>query len=155
MPINRSQMLKILKSIDEPKLVHESDDAKDSGLRVFTSEGGYYSETDEYLIDGPFEMSDEDYQEALAIADEDEDSENFWDPPEEHVQMVEAGCELGVQYYRYQTSDEDDNPTFSEDFDELEQLLIDDIIRDVECQLWEEMSDSELEEWYLWLGYSE
>jgi hypothetical protein len=155
MPINRSQLLTVLKSIGEPKLVQESDDAKDSGLRVFTSEGGYYSETDDYLIDGPFEMSEEDYQEALRVADEDEDSETYWDPPEEHTQMVEAGCEPGVQYYRYQTPDEDDNPTFNEDIDELKQLLIDDIIRDVDCQVWEEMTDSELEEWYSWLGYPE
>jgi len=155
MPINRSQMLKVLKAINEPKLIHEEDYAKDRGLRVFTSEGGYSCETDEYLIDGPFEMSEEDYQEALTIVDEDEDSANYWDPPEEHIQMVEAGCEPGVPYYRYQTSDEDDNPTFSEDFDELEQLLIDDIIRDVDCEVWDEMSDSELEEWYSWLGYSE
>ena len=139
MPIIRSQMLQVLKSIDEPKLIHEGDDAKDSGLRVFTRDGGYYGETDEYLIDGPFEMSEEDYQQALKIVDEDEESEDYWDPPEEHIQMVEAGCEPGVQYYRYQTSDEDDNPTFSEDFDELEQLLIDDIIRDADCQVWDEL----------------
>ena len=43
MPINRSQMLKVLKAINEPKLIHEEDYAKDRGLRVFTREGGYPS----------------------------------------------------------------------------------------------------------------
>ena len=42
------------------------------------------------------------------------------------------------------------DPVFSEKRDELVAMLIDDVMDLVECQFWDEMKDSELEDWYTW-----
>jgi hypothetical protein len=42
------------------------------------------------------------------------------------------------------------DPVFSEERDELVAMLIDDVMDLVECQFWDEMKDSELEDWYTW-----
>ena len=42
------------------------------------------------------------------------------------------------------------DPVFSEERDELVAMLIDDVMGLVECQFWDDMKDSELEDWYTW-----
>ena len=39
-------------------------------------------------------------------------------------------------------------PVYSEEKDELVAMLIEDAMDLVECQFWDEMKDSELEDWY-------
>ncbi len=155
MSVSRSQILTEFKSLSEPKLVHEGNFPSDTAYRVFTNQGGYHVETDEYLIDGPFEMSEDEYEETLRLVEEDDTSAGYWELSEEHIRMVEAGCEPEVQYYRYQIIDQDEIPMFSEDSDELEQILIDDVLKYAECQPWDEMSDAELDEWYAWFRHLE
>jgi len=43
-----------------------------------------------------------------------------------------------------------EDPVFSEAKDELVAMLIEDVMDLAECQFWDEMKDSELEDWYTW-----
>jgi hypothetical protein len=44
---------------------------------------------------------------------------------------------------------------FSEEKDELVAMLIEDVMDLVDCQFWDEMKDTELEEWYAWSTYAD
>jgi hypothetical protein len=48
-----------------------------------------------------------------------------------------------------------EGPVFSEDRDELVAMLIEDVMDLVDCQYWDEMKDTELEEWYAWSTYAD
>jgi hypothetical protein len=147
----RSQMIKELKAIQEPRLVNESDFQGDGILRVISSEGGYCLDVDEAYIDGPFYISENEYNE---VKDIDEDSSEFMDSSEDQFEMIEAGCEPGIAYFRYQNEFRKEGPVFSEDSNELEAILIGDVMDMADCQTWENMSNSELEEWYEWMDGS-
>jgi hypothetical protein len=69
--------------------------------------------------------------------------------------MVQAGCEPEMPYYRYQMDVRAEGPVFSEDRDELVTMLIEDVMDLVDCQLWDEMKDTELEDWYTWSTYAD
>jgi hypothetical protein len=43
-----------------------------------------------------------------------------------------------------------ENPVFSEERNELVAMLIEDVMDFSDCQFWDEMKDSELEDWYTW-----
>ncbi len=34
-------------------------------------------------------------------------------------------------------------------------MLIEDILNHIDCQPWDEMTDAELEDWYIWFGYAD
>ena len=152
MKLTRKKMIEELKAIEEPTLVHDGDLRDDSILRILTSEGAYRLEVDKFPIDGPFEISDDEFNELSKIDLEDDDASEFfdYDITEDQMEMFEAGCDPGVPYFRYQMDVQAEGPVFNEDRDELEAILIDDVIDIVECKTWEEMSDTELEEWYNW-----
>ena len=148
MAIGRKQMIKAFKAIREPRLVPESDYQGDGTIRVISSEGGYYLDDDEVSIDGPFFISENEYNE---MSDMDDDSSDLVDSSEDQLEMIEAGCEPGIAYFRYQNEIRKEGPVFSEDRNELESILIGDVMDVADCQTWEDMSTSELEEWYEWM----
>ena len=74
---------------------------------------------------------------------------------EDQLEMVEAGCEPEIPYFRYQMDLREEGPVFSEDKDELTAMLIEDVMDLVNCQFWDEMKDSELEDWYTWSTYAD
>ena len=61
MSVDRKQMIEELRSIEEPKLIQEGDVQYDNILRVISSQGGYRLEIDSFPIDGPFEISSEEF----------------------------------------------------------------------------------------------
>jgi hypothetical protein len=150
MKVTRKKMVEELKAIEEPALVNEGDLRVDSTLRVISGEGAYRLEVDEFPIDGPFEISDDEFNEISKLDLEGGDSSEFFDITEDQMEMVEAGCDPGIPYFRYQMNVREEGPVFNEDRDELEAILVDDVMDIVECNTWEDMSDTELEEWYNW-----
>ena len=155
MTVNRKQMIDELNSIEDPKLIQEGDFQSDSILRIVSSEGGYRLEIDAFPIDGPFEVSSDEYSEMGKLDEEGDDVEGLLDLSEDQLEMVQAGCEPEIPYYRYQMDVRAEGPVFSEDRDELLEMLIEDVMDLVDCQLWDEMKDSELEDWYTWSTYAD
>lgn len=155
MPMGKEQMIEALKSIEEPKLIQESDFQSDSILRVISSQGGCHLEVDVFPIDGPFEISQDDFNGMTNMTEEDDDFEGLLDASEDQLEMIEAGCEPEIPYFRYQMDVRRELSVFSEDRDELVGMLIEDVMNLVDCQLWEEMTDTELEEWYTWNTYAD
>jgi hypothetical protein len=147
----RKHLIKALKAIQEPRLVPEIDYQGDGTIRVISSEGGYCLDVDEVYIDGPFYISENEYNE---MSDMDEDSPDFMDSSEDQLEMIETGCEPGIAYFRYQNEVRNEGPVYSEDRSELESILIGDVMDVVDCQTWEDMPTSELEEWYEWMEES-
>jgi hypothetical protein len=155
MTVTRKQMIEELKSIEEPKLIQEGDFQSDSILRVISSQGGYRLEVDAFPIDGPVEISADEFEEMAKMADEADDLEGLLDPSKEELEMIEAGCDPETPYFRYQMDVSGEGPVFSEDKDELVAILIDDVMDLADCQYWDAMKDTELEEWYTWSTYAD
>jgi hypothetical protein len=155
MSVTRKQMIEELESIEEPKLIQEGDFQSDNILRVISSEGGYRLEVDAFPIDGPFEVSSDEFTEIAKMGDDGDDLEGLLDLSEDQLEMVEAGCEPGIPYFRYQMDVRAEGPVFNEDRDELTAMLIEDVMDLVDCQFWDEMKDSELEDWYTWSTYTD
>ena len=155
MSVSRKQMIEEFKSIEDPKLIQEGDSQSDNILRVVSSQGGYRLEIDAFPIDGPFEISSDEFDEMAKMDEDGDDVEGLLDLSEDQLEMVEAGCEPEIPYFRYQMDVRAEGPVFSEDKDELTAMLIDDIMDLVDCQFWDEMKDSELEDWYTWSTYAD
>ncbi len=150
MTVDRKHIINELKSTEDPKLVQEGDFQSDNILRVISAQGGYRLEVDAFPIDGPYEISLDEFSQIAKMDENGDDVENLLDLSEDQLEMVEAGCEPEIPYYRYQMDVRAGDPVFSEERDELVAMLIDDVMDLVECQFWDEMKDSELEDWYTW-----
>jgi hypothetical protein len=150
MSMKRQKILEELNAIEEPKLIHEGSYDTDSIVRVISGEGGYSLEIDEFPISGPFNISEDEFLEFSKFVEEGEDAEGYLDPSEDQMEMVEAGCEPEIPYYRYQLNERDEEPVFSEDREELEAKLIEDVMALGEFIAWEEVNEADLQEWYLW-----
>ncbi len=150
MTVDRKQMIDELKSTGDPVLVQEGDFQSDNILRVISSQGGYCLEVDAFPIDGPYEISSDELSQIAKMDEDGDDVENLLDLSEDQLEMVEAGCEPEIPYFRYQMDLRAEDPVFSEEKDELVVMLIEDVMDLVECQYWDEMKDSELEDWYTW-----
>ena len=150
MTVDRKQMIDELKSTGDPVLVQEGDFQSDNILRVISSQGGYCLEVDAFPIDGPYEISSDELSQIAKMHEDGDDVENLLDLSEDQLEMVEAGCEPEIPYFRYQMDLRAEDPVFSEEKDELVAMLIEDVMDLVECQYWDEMKDSELEDWYTW-----
>ena len=155
MSVDRKQMIEELRSIEEPKLIQEGDVQSDNILRVISSQGGYRLEVDAFPIDGPFEISSDDFNEMAKIDDDGDDVEGLLDLSEDQLEMVEAGCEPEIPYFRYQMDVRGENPVFSEERDELVAMLIEDVVDLLDCQFWDEMKYTELEDWYIWSTFAD
>ena len=155
MSVSRKQMIEELRSIEEPKLIQEGDVHYDNVLRVISSQGGYRLEVDAFPIDGPFEISSDDFNEMANMDNEGDDVEGLLDLSEDQLEMVEAGCEPEIPYFRYQMDVRGANPVFSEERDELVAMLIEDVVDLLDCQFWDEMKYTELEDWYIWSTFSD
>jgi len=155
MSVDRKQMIEELRSIEEPKLIQEGDVQYDNILRVISSQGGYRLEVDAFPIDGPFEISSDDFNEMAKIDDDGDDVEGLLDLSEDQLEMVEAGCEPEIPYFRYQMDVRGANPVFSEERDELVAMLIEDVVDLLDCQFWDEMKYTELEDWYIWSTFAD
>ena len=155
MTVDRKQMIDELNSIEDPKLIQEGDFQSDNILRIISSQGGYRLEIDAFPIDGPFEISSDEYSEMGNLDEDGDDVEGLLDLSEDQLEMVQAGCEPEIPYYRYQMDVRAEGPVFSEDRDELVEMLIEDVMDLVDCQLWDEMKDAELEDWYTWSTYAD
>ena len=155
MTVDRKQMIDELNSIEDPKLIQEGDFQSDNILRIISSQGGYRLEIDAFPIDGPFEISSDEYTEMEKLDEDGDDVEGLFDLSEDQLEMVQAGCEPEMSYYRYQMDVRAEGPVFSEDRDELVEMLIEDVMDLVDCQLWDEMKDTELEDWYTWSTYAD
>jgi len=155
MSVDRKQMIEELRSIEEPKLIQEGDVQYDNILRVISSQGGYRLEVDAFPIDGPFEISSDDFNEMAKMDDDGEDMEGLLDLSEDQLEMVEAGCEPEIPYFRYQMDVRGENPVFSEEKDELVAMLIEDVVDLLDCQFWDEMKYTELEDWYIWSTFAD
>ena len=155
MSVDRKQMIEELRSIEEPKLIQEGDVQSDNILRVISSQGGYRLEVDAFPIDGPFEISSDDFNEMAKMDDDGEDMEGLLDLSEDQLEMVEAGCEPEIPYFRYQMDVRGENPVFSEEKDELVAMLIEDVVDLLDCQFWDEMKYTELEDWYIWSTFAD
>jgi hypothetical protein len=149
MSLKKKQMIEEFRSIEEAKLIQEGDVQSDNILRVISSQGGYRLEIDSFPIDGPFEISSEEFNQIEKMGEED-DLQGLLDPSKEQLEMMEAGCEPEIPYYRYQMDVRGENPVFSEERDELLAMLIEDVMDFADCQFWDEMKYSELEDWYTW-----
>jgi len=154
MSVGRKQMIEELRSIEEPKLIQEGDVQSDNILRVISSQGGYRLEVDAFPIDGPFEISSDDFNEMANMDNEGDDVESLLDLSEDQLEMVEAGCEPEIPYFRYQMDLRGANPVFSEERDELVAMLIEDVVDLLDCQFWDEMKYTELEDWYIWSTFA-
>ena len=150
MTMDRKQMIGELKSTEDPKLVQEGDFQSDNVLRVISSQGGYRLEVDAFPIDGPYEISSDGLIQIAKMEEDGDDVENLLDLSEDQLEMVEAGCDPEIPYFRYQMDLRAEDPVFSEAKDELVAMLIEDVMNLAECQFWDEMNDSELEDWYTW-----
>ena len=150
MTVDRKQMINELKSTEDPKLVQEGNFQSDDILRVISSQGGYRLEVDAFPIDGPYDISSDELSQIAKMDEDGDDVENLLDLSEDQLEMVEAGCEPDIPYYKYQMEVREGDPVFSEERDELVAMLIDDVMNLVECQFWDEMKDSELEDWHTW-----
>jgi hypothetical protein len=150
MTLDRKQMIDDLKSTEDPKLVQEGDFQSDNILRVISSQGGYRLEVDAYPIDGPHEISSDELSQIAKMDEDGNDVENLLDLSEDQLEMVEAGCEPEVPYFRYQMDVRAEDPVFSEEKDELVAMLIDDVMDLADCQFWDEMKNRELEDWHTW-----
>jgi hypothetical protein len=148
MTVDRKQMIDELKSTEDPKLVQEGDFQYDNILRVISSQGGYHLEIDVFPIDGPYEISSDEISQINKMDEDGDDVENLLDLSENTLEMVEAGCEPEIPYFRYQMDLQARDSVYSEEKDELVAMLIEDVMDSVECQFWDEMKDSELEDWY-------
>ena len=155
MSVTTKQMIGELESIEEPKLIQEGDFQSDNILRVTSSEGGYRLEVDAFPIDGPFEVSSDEFNEIAKMDEDGDDLEGLLDLYEDKLEMVEAGCEPGIPYFRYQMDVRAEGPVFDEDRDELTAMLIEDVMDMVDCQFWDDMKDGELEDWYTWSTYAD
>ena len=155
MTVDRKQMIDELNSIEDPKLIQEGDIQFDNILRIVSSQGGYRLEIDAFPIDGPFEISSDEYTEMGKLDEDGDDVEGLLDLSEDQLEMVQAGCEPEMPYYRYQMDVRAEGAVFSEDRDELVAMLIEDVMDLVDCQLWDEMKDTELEDWYTWSTYAD
>ena len=71
------------------------------------------------------------------------------------IEMIEAGLEPEIPYYRYQMDVRGERPVFSEEFDELVAMLIEDVMDLSDCQSWDEMKYTELEDWYTWNTFAD
>ena len=150
MTMDRKQMIGELKSTEDPKLVQEGDFQSDNVLRVISSQGAYRLEVDAFPIDGPYEISSDGLIQIAKMEEDGDDVENLLDLSEDQLEMVEAGCDPEIPYFRYQMDLRAEDPVFSEAKDELVAMLIEDVRDLAECQFWDEMNDSELEDWYTW-----
>lgn len=150
MTMDRKQMIDELKSTEDPKLVQEGDFQSDNVLRVISSQGGYRLAVDAFPIDGPYEISSDGLIQIAKMDEDGDDVESLLDLSEDQLEMVEAGCDPGIPYFRYQMDLLTEDPVFSEAKDELVAMLIEDVMDLAECQFWDEMKDSELEDWYTW-----
>ena len=155
MSMGKKQMIKELKSIEKPKLIQESDFQSDNILLVISSQGGYRLEVDAFPIDGPFEISLDEFNQIAKMDEDEDDLEGLLDLSEDQLEMIEAGCEPEIPYFRYQMDVRSEGPVFSEEKDELVAMLIEDVMDLVDCQFWDEMKDTELEEWYAWSTYAD
>ena len=131
-------------------MIQESEGQTDNILRIISSQGGYRLEVDDFPIDGPFEISLDEYREMSKLDEEGDDVEGLLDMSEDQLEMVEARCDPEIPYFRYQMDVREGVPVFSEEKDELVAMLIEDVMDLVECQFWDEMKDSELEDWHTW-----
>ena len=150
MTMDRKQMIDELKSTEDSKLVQEGDFQYDNILRVISSQGGYRLEVDAFPIDGPYEISSDGLIQIAKMEEDGDDVENLLDLSEDQLEMVVAGCDPEIPYFRYQMDLRAEDPVFSEAKDELVAMLIEDVMDLAECQFWDEMNDSELEDWYTW-----
>jgi len=155
MTVDRKQIIDELKSIEDAKLIQEGDFQSDTILRIVSSQGGYRLEIDAFPIDGPFEISSDEFTEMTKMDEDGDDVEGLLDLSEDQLEMVQAGCEPEIPYFRYQMDVRAEGPVFSEDRDELVEMLIEDVMDLVDCQLWDEMKDTELEDWYTWSTYAD
>ena len=155
MTVDRKQMINELKSTEDPKLVQEGDFQSDNILRVISSQGGYRLEVDAFPIDGPYEISSDELSQIAKMDENGDDVESLLDLSEDQLEMVEAGCEPEIPYFRYQMDVRAEGPVFSEDKDELVAMLIEDVMDLVDCQFWDDMKDAELEDWYTWSTYAD
>lgn len=155
MTVDRKQIIDELKSIEDAKLIQEGDFQSDNILRIVSSQGGYRLEIDAFPIDGPFEISSDEFTEMTKMDEDGDDVEGLLDLSEDQLEMVQAGCEPEIPYFRYQMDVREEGPVFSEDRDELVIMLIEDVMDLVDCQLWDEMKDTELEDWYTWSTYAD
>ena len=128
MTVDRKQMIDDLKSTEDPTLVQEGDFQFDNILRVISSQGGYRLEVDAFPIDGPYEISLDEISQIAKMDEDGDDLENLLDLSEDQLEMVEAGCEPEIPYYRYQMNVRAGDPVFSEERDDLVAMLIDDVM---------------------------
>ena len=150
MTMTRKMMIAELKAIEEPKLIQESEGQTDNILRIISSQGGYRLEVDAFPIDGPFEISLDEYREMSKLDEDGDDVEGLLDLSEDQLEMLEAHCDPEIPYFRYQMDVREGVPVFSEEKDELVAMLIEDVIDLVDLQDWDDMKNAELEEWYTW-----
>jgi hypothetical protein len=150
MTMDRKQMIDELKSTEDPKLIQEGDFQSDNILRVISSQGGYRLEVDAFPIEGPYEISSDEFSQMAKMDEDGDDVAHLLDLSDDQREMVEAGCEPEIPYFRYQMDLGTEDPVFSEEKDELVAMLIEDVMDLADCQVWDEMNDSELEDWYTW-----
>jgi len=155
MTMTRKKMIAELKAIEEPQLIQEGEGQSDNILRIISNQGGYRLEVDAFPIDGPFEITSDEFREISKLDEDGGDVEGLLDLSEDQLEMVEAGCDPEIPYFRYQMDVRDGVPVFSEEKDELVAMLIEDVMDLVDLQDWDEMKDAELEEWYTWSTYAD
>ena len=95
MSVTTKQMIGELESIEEPKLIQEGDFQSDNILRVTSSEGGYRLEVDAFPIDGPFEVSSDEFNDIAKMDEDGDDLEGLLDLSEDQLEMVEAAASRG------------------------------------------------------------
>ena len=151
MAMSKKKLVNLLTSVEKPKLIYDSDNPAETLVRIIAPEGAYCVDYDDFPIDGPFEIPDDEFDEALSLFEQGEDSEGYIEAPEGHMEMVESGCEPGIPYYRYQSLARGERSVFNDDLEELEEMLIEDVMDSIDATPWEEMTSDELQEWHILL----
>ena len=146
---DRNEALEKLTSVSEPIIVSDGYILDSQTFRILTEEGAYLVEFDEPPVTGPYEISEEEIA-AFQKSIEDEDIDGYFEPGDVANEMFQADCEPGVAYFRYHNPDVDDEPIFSENLDEFTDRIIEDVVASQDCQIWNDMSDEDLEEWQRW-----
>ena len=88
MAISKKKLVSLLQSVEKPRLIREEDSLTDGIVRIIAPEGAYCVEYDDFPIDWPFEITDDEFDEALSIFEQGEDSEGYIEAPEGHMEMV-------------------------------------------------------------------
>ena len=117
MTVDRKKMIDELKSTEDPKLIQEGDFQSDNILRVISSQGGYRLEVDAFPIDGPYEISSDEFSQVAKMDEDGDDVEGLVHVIRmamEYRQTFHTDVFIDILAYRKFGHNEGDEPRFTQ-----------------------------------------